>query len=297
LSADYPHLTPTGQEPPKLGLIVHPTRDIEQEMATLCEWTRAHGGELAQVGEERREVAERGTVEHCDLIVTLGGDGTALMGMAAAAESDRPVLGVACGSLGVLTSVAADDLPRALDRFFADDWIELRTSVLEVERDDGGSFNALNDVALIRSGEGQVTTEARVDGVLYARVVGDGFVVSTPVGSSAYTMAAGGPLLAPGAAAFVLTPLAIHGGSVPPLVIGSESSLELQVDIGHGSARLEVDGHSEPSPPVSLSIALRTEAATVVSFEDSEPLLGGLRRREVIRDSPRVIARDQRGDS
>jgi NAD+ kinase len=204
---------------------------------------------------------------------------------------------VACGSLGVLTPVAASDLGRALDRFFAGDWFVLRTSVLEIEHDGGRSFIALNDLALIRSGEGQVTTEVRVDGVLYARVVGDGFVVSTPVGSSAYTMAAGGPLLAPGAAAFVLTPLAIHGGSVPPLVIGSKSSLDLQVDVGHGSARLEVDGQSESSTPRSLTIALRTEAATVVSFDDAEPLLGGLRRREVIRDSPRIIARDQRSYS
>jgi NAD+ kinase len=68
-----------------------------------------------------------------------------------------------------------------------------------------------------------------VDGALYARTAGDGVVVATPLGSSAYTMAAGGPILAPGALGMVLTPLADHGGTVPPLVVGPRSRVTVSV--------------------------------------------------------------------
>lgn len=279
----------------RLGLAVHPKRDIDEEVSTIREWAEEHGGAVVQVGGRERQVAEEGQVDDCDLVVTLGGDGTMLTGLRAASGSQRPVLGVACGSLGVLTAVETKTLRRALDRFIAGDWIARETPALEVTLDDGGQVSALNDVALLRSGEGQVTTEARVDGVLYGRSVGDGFVVSTPAGSSAYTLAAGGPLLAPGATAFVFTLLSSHGGTAPPLVVGQNSELQLEIDLGHGDARLEVDGETH-SPPRSLRFKLRRSAATLVTYDDAEPPLAALRRREIITDSPRVIARDERDE-
>ena len=277
----------------RVGLVAHPTRDIEPELERLREWASANAAELIQVTDQERELAKLGEVGDCDLVVTLGGDGTMLTGIRAAASAERPVLGVACGSLGVLTAVPADALPDALDRYFADDWIARPIPALEASGDAEAAHIALNDVSLIRAGEGQVTTEAQVDGALYARMVGDGFVVSTPIGSSAYTIAAGGPLLAPGTDAFVFTPLAPHGGNVPPLVVGARSTLALEIDLGHGGARLEVDGDTEGTP-TRLTVKLRPEAATLVTFDDAEPLLTGLRRRRIVMDSPRVLARDQR---
>jgi NAD+ kinase len=281
-----------GESPPRIGVVVHPTREIEAELAALRGWAEERVGEIVQVGDQEREVAQRARVDGCDVVLTLGGDGTMLSGIRAASATKSPVLGIACGSLGVLTTIGVDDLPEALDRFFAGDWVARTIPALEVERRDGGSLAALNDVSLIRSGEGQLTTEATVDGALYARVVGDGFVVSTPIGSSAYTLAAGGPLLAPGTDAFVFTPLPSHCGSVPPLVVGARSTLELEVDLGHGGARLEVDGDTVRARPESLRVRLRPEMATLVTFDDAEALLTGLRRRRIIMDSPRVLARD-----
>jgi NAD+ kinase len=279
----------------RVGVVPHPTRDLQREMGVLRDWAQERASEVVQVGAGReREVAALGDIGECDLVVTLGGDGTTLKGIRASAAAGRPVLGVACGSLGVLTTVGVDALPAALDRFTAGDWVARAVPALDARRDDGAAFTALNDIALLRSGEGQVSTEASVDGVLYVRVVGDGFVVSTPVGTSAYTLAAGGPLLAPGATAFVLTLLTSHGGTAPPLVIGSQSTLDLRIDLGHGAARLEVDGASDDSPPGSLHITLEPDMATLVSFDDAEPLLSGLRQRRIITDSPRVLARDER---
>ena len=101
---------------------------------------------------------------------------------------------------------------------------------------------AFNDIAIVRDGDGQVRASVKVDGTLYARLAGDGCVVSTPVGSSAYSFAAGGPLLAADAQAFLLTPLSNHGGSCPPLVVAAGSTLHLEIRPAFGGVRLELDG-------------------------------------------------------
>ena len=261
----------------RIGLVVHPTREIDEEVSAIREWAQRHSGAVVQVGDQARRVAPVGQIDDCDLVVTLGGDGTMLTGIRTVSASQRPILGAACGSLGVLTKVEVEALGGALDRFASGDWVAEEMPALRAARDDGEEVTALNDVALVRSGEGQVTTEARVDGVLYARCVGDGFVVSTAAGSSAYTLAAGGPLLVPGTTAFVFTPLSSHGGTAPPLVVGQESVLELEVDLGHGDARLEVDGETHP-PPRSLNLGLQPRAAILVSYDDAEPQLAALRR-------------------
>ena len=94
----------------------------------------------------------------------------------------------------------------------------------------------------MRGGAGQVILDIDVDGATFARLAGDGVVVATPLGSSAYTLAAGGPLVAADADACVLTPLAPHGGSVPPVVLAGSSAVAIGVDGGWAGARIELDG-------------------------------------------------------
>jgi NAD+ kinase len=129
-----------------------------------------------------------------------------------------------------------------------------------------------------------------VDGVLFSRLAGDGCIVSTALGSSAYSLAAGGPLLAPGTEAYALTPLPTHGGSKQALVLGPASELALEVTAGMGGARLEIDGQLAVTDPRVLTIRLRSGVATLVTFEDEEPLFTSLRRRGIIADSPRIVA-------
>jgi len=118
--------------------------------------------------------------------------------------------------------------------------------------------------------------------------------VATPLGSSAYTLAAGGPILAPGTDGLVVTPLAPHGGTCPPLVTGAASRVELDVEPGWAGARLELDGQVVPVDPRALAATWVPEYATLVSLGDTEALFAGLRRRRILVDSPRVQARDQR---
>jgi NAD+ kinase len=283
----------------RVGVVVHPSRNIDQPLRDLLEWTGGRDDEVVQIpipGQDR-EVAAAGNAADCDLLVSVGGDGTMLAAIRAAVPARRPVLGVACGSLGALTAVPPGGVANALDRFSRGDWYSRSLPALQIARADHAKLFAINDVVVARAGIGQVLTTIRVDGTLYARLAGDGCIVSTQVGSSAYTIAARGPLLAPGTNAYTLTPLPTHGGSCPPLVVAADSELELEVQAGFGGARLEIDGQIEGEHAGALTVGLRSDVAALVYFDDQEPQLTGLRRRRVIVDSPRFLADDDRGRS
>lgn len=282
----------------RVGIVVHPTRDVSQPLADLREWSRARDADIVQMlvfGDDQQQVAQEGVADGCDLIVAIGGDGTALAAIRVAATAGLPVMGVACGSLGVLTVVPADAVPGALDRFASGDWIAHPLPGLQITRDDREPLIAYNDMALIRGGQGQLRWRAHVDGALFGRFAGDGCIVSTAMGTSGYSLAAGGPLLSPGTHAFLLTPVSVHGGSCPPLIVAAGSTLQLDLTIGYGGARFELDGQIAEAPTGSLTVGYTPGVATVVAFPDMEPVIERLRRRQIIIDSPRILAEDSRG--
>ena len=284
----------------RIGVVVHPRRDVEYALATVRDWSAAHDVRLVALSTlgQQRQVAEPGDPAECDLIVALGGDGTTLAALRVAAAVDRPVMGVACGSLGALTAVTAEHVDEALDRVAGGDWIPRRLPALEARREGEAPLAGVNDLVIVREGAGQVICEVRVGGELFIRFAGDGLVLATPLGSSAYTLAAGGPVLALAGASLVCTPLAPHGGCCPPLVMGAGSALEIRLDPGYGGARVEVDGQVlarvEPLAHVTYTTRLRDGYATLVALGGEESLLAGLRRRRILMDSPRLLARDER---
>jgi NAD+ kinase len=285
-----------------IGIVVHPRRKIDAALDAVHAWAAEHGADVGQVvvdGQNRR-VAEPVEPGSCGLLVALGGDGTVLASLHQAAPVTRPVLGVACGSLGALTSVKAPDIGPALDRVASDDYTARSLPALAVTRDGVAVGDAYNDLSVVRHGAGQVIVEIDVDGAPYAGVAGDGVVVATPLGSSGYTLAAGGPLVTATTDALVVTALAPHGGSAPPVVLAATSSLTLHVDGGWSGARVEQDGQvmgdEKPSgeqAPFTLAIEMRPGAAQLIDL-DEETLIAGLRRRGVIADSPRLRVRAAR---
>jgi len=280
----------------RLGLVVHPQRPLDQALATIRAWADIHCDEVVQVriDGQTREVAPAGDPAACDLIIALGGDGTTLAALHAAAPGGRPVLGVACGSLGALTATSASQLEDALADVAQDRWTGRMLPGLEVTGAGGAVHGAINDLVVLRRGASQVIVGVEVDGEPYVRFAGDGVVVATPLGSSAYTMAAGGPILSPGSRAYVVTPLAPHGGCSPPLVVDAGSRVRLSVEPGWGGARVELDGQVLDLESRELEIGWRPELATLVAFPGGEGPLTGLRRRRILLDSPRVLARDDR---
>jgi NAD+ kinase len=283
--------------PRRVALVVHPTRPIDGALATLRGWAAERAVELLQppvVGAAARRVAPDGELVPGDLVLSLGGDGTVLSAMRAAAPVEAPVLGVSCGSLGALTVVAADEIAMALERFVAGDWAARRLPALAIQPVGAAKAWAVNDFVVVRKGSAQVLAGIAVDDELYARVAGDGLIVATPLGSSAYSMAAGGPVLVAGTPAIVCTPVAVHGGNAPPLVVPAASTLRVTVHPGFGGVVIEIDGHAQPVEALEYDLLLHREKLTLVTF--GEPGLGltMLRERGLIADSPRVLARDRR---
>jgi NAD+ kinase len=275
----------------RIAILVHPTRDVRRAIFALTEWAADNDVPVVQLGGP--EHVTPGSVEGATLVLAVGGDGTVLAALRAAAPVSVPVLGVACGSLGALTSVAASDLKAALDRFAAGDWLPDRLPALAVRPEAGETTMAINDLVVVRAGGSQVTTTIEVDGVLYGRVSGDGVVAATQLGSSAYSMAADGPVLAPGAG-WVVNPLAPHGGCIPPVVVGAGSRVRLTVAPGHAGARVEIDGQPSDLVPGVFDVALEPDFVTLVRLGGEEDHFTGLRRRKILIDSPRVLARDGR---
>jgi NAD+ kinase len=243
----------------QVGIVVHPTRPLEAALGALGAWASAHGLMVGQVliPGQTREVADPVAAVDCDLLLGIGGDGTALSALHAGAPTARPVLGIACGSIGVLTSVGAERIAWALDEIAAGRWTPVAVPGLDVTCGEAPAAVAINDVVLIRDRPGQIVVAITLDDVLYAELAGDGLVVATALGSSAYTMAAGGPLLAPGVEGMAVTPLSTHGGACPPLVAGAGSRLTVRVQPGHGAARCEVDGQRTPIEGHVLTIQQR----------------------------------------
>jgi NAD+ kinase len=281
----------------RVALVVHPARPVDGALETLTRWAAAHGVDVVQLavdGDRHRDVAPLGTVEDGDLVVAVGGDGTVLAALRAAAAKGAPVLGVACGSLGALTAVAAEQLADKLGRVWDGEWTARSLPALSIRSADGRQEWAANDFVVVRRGAGQLVADVAVDDELYARVAGDGVVVATALGSSAYSMAAGGPVLAAGTAAFVVTPLAMHGGSAPPLVVPGDAAVTVEVRPGFAGFDVEIDGRQRVGEARRFELALHPDKLTLVTFGTAGRGLSGLRERRLITDSPRVLARDDR---
>lgn len=180
-----------------------------------------------------------------DLLVVLGGDGTLLAVARALGERAVPILGINLGTLGFLAEVSVDEMESALSGALAGTMrVERRLRVcVEHVRDERtrGRWLALNDAVVTSRVARLIEIEARADGRLVSTYHADGLIVSTPTGSTAYSLSAGGPILLPGLDALVLAPICPHTLTQRPLVIPDSLVLEITVRAG-APARLTIDG-------------------------------------------------------
>jgi len=246
----------TGWTPGRVALVVHPTRPIDDALRTLERWTAEHGVPLLQVavGGKHRAVAESGTLQPGDLVVAIGGDGTVLAALRAAAATKAPVLGIAYGSLGALSAVAADRLVDALDRVWAGDWTPRSLPGLAVDAAHEHEDWAINDIVVVRRGAGQLVAEVAVDDELYVRLAGDGLVVATPQGSTGYNLANGGPVLAWGVEGYVVSFIAPHSLTARALVVAPDDLLTINNASREEAVEVHVDGRPACELPAGEDI-------------------------------------------
>ena len=172
---------------------------------------------------------------HCDLLITFGGDGT-LLSVARHAPEHVPIVGVNMGTLGFLTEIRVEEFPAVLERvlegnYYVEPRVTFSVSVSGPNRDASRRYRVLNDVAINKSAVARIIEmKVSVAGLFVSTFRGDGLIVSTPTGSTAYNLSAGGPIIYPTMGAVVITPICPHMLTNRPIVLPDELDIEIGLE-------------------------------------------------------------------
>jgi NAD+ kinase len=228
--------------------------DLDKVVGQVAGWLRRNGYAVT---------ADAATLEFCpdcepaeredlpgvapDFVIVLGGDGTLLSTARGVARAGIPILGVNLGSLGFLTEVRQQEIEQALsDVHEGRCELSLRPMLhCQVQRAGKcvATYDALNEVVMNQSAVARITDfELRVNGVFVSNYKADGLIIATPTGSTAYSLAAGGPILSPDVPGFVITPVASHALTNRPLVVQDTAVIEARILVTREQAFLTVDG-------------------------------------------------------
>jgi NAD+ kinase len=184
------------------------------------------------------------TLEHAEMIITIGGDGTLLRGVRLAVPLEIPILGINTGRLGFLTEIeTTGDIVHQVRRVLRGEFAVEERVALQVSVNGVGAHFALNDVVVRRGAQARMAPFGlSLDGEPIAHIPSDGIVVSTPTGSTAYFLSAGGPIIAPTVDAFGVASLLPHTLFARPLIVPTSSTIEITCDSEIVHANLETDG-------------------------------------------------------
>ena len=240
----------------RVGIISRPRRaDIARVVPPLVKWLQAHGAEVfcdSETGDcigpltvqtqQREELPARS-----DLLIVLGGDGTLLSAARLVANRPVPILAVNLGGLGFLTTVSLDDLYEILEEVFLGKNRVSERVLLDAQIVRGGDVIrrqiALNDAVLNKAALARIMdVELRVDSEYVTTYKADGLILSTPTGSTAYSLSAGGPIVYPTVEAFVVTPICPHTLTNRPLVIPDTAQIEIDFQSEDDAVFLTLDG-------------------------------------------------------
>lgn len=247
----------------------HVNRDKPEAMS-------AYGSLVGRLPDFGMELCEKG--EDSDVVIALGGDGTILR--AARVHKSKPVAGFNLGGLGYLASVERRDFESALAMLAKGRFRISRRTMLEARRrgDKSTAAVALNDIVLMRQLSGHAAVlDLEVDGRDVARYFADGLIFATPTGSTAYSLAAGGPVLMPDSASVVVTPMNPHALGVRPMVVsdGVSMSVTSRARDGERDGRIGVYADGENVLTLddgdALEICKSPESAAIVEFEGHDP--------------------------
>ena len=213
---------------------------------------------------DRKEIGER-----CDLAIVVGGDGTILNAVRSLSQADVPLLGINVGRLGFLADISPDNLEDALSEILAGSYHEEQRFLLEMQvyRDNKLIFegDAFNDVVVhIRDVARMIEFETRINDEFVNHQRADGIVVSTPTGSTAYALSAGGPILHATLDAIILVPISPHTFSSRPLVVNDDAQIDILIcSTKEGIAQATCDGHLSTDVHVGDHIKVKRKAKKI----------------------------------
>jgi len=225
------------------------------------------------------------------MMVCYGGDGTFLEGVRRAHKCGLPVLGINSGRLGFLANVPKGELDKAFGLIAAGRYRVGRRSIISVEGDfvaHTENLFAFNELTIHRGTGSMIPVEVYVDGEMVGRYWGDGVIISTPSGSTAYSLSVGGPILAPGCECLVISPIAPHNLSMRPVVIPDSSLVELRVNARDEGVSVALDNRKYVARnPARFRVAKGESSALLVELGESSfydtlrnKMMWGLDRRD-----------------
>lgn len=185
-----------------------------------------------------------------DAMFSLGGDGTILDALTLIGKHETPILGINMGRLGFLATISLDQVIKALDQFFQRQyWFDMRSLVaLETSHDTifGASRFALNELAILRKEtSSMLVIHAYLNGHYLTTYWADGVMVSTPTGSTGYSLSCGGPILMPQTNSFVITPVSPHNLNLRPLIVSDTSEITFEIESKDAGYLISMDSRSE----------------------------------------------------
>jgi len=247
---------------PTAAIISKPNKpELKEVISGVVDWLKGHGYEVILDPQSSEHVsdckcASRDQLHNykLDFAVVLGGDGTLLAAARALAHSQVPLLAVNLGSLGFLTEVSLSELYAHLESITQQCCVVDERSMLHCrlirDRKIVQECEALNDAVMKATAARLADFELSINGYRVTDYKADALIVATPTGSTAYSLAAGGPILAPGVKALVITPVSPHSLTHRPIVVEESSRVSVDVSVGHEEGFLTMDGQ--------LSIPIRT---------------------------------------
>jgi NAD+ kinase len=195
-------------------------------------------------------------------VFSIGGDGTILETSSLVRDSGIPVVGINSGKLGFLANIAREDIDLAIEDLIAGNYIIEKRSLLQMDSPTGifVDFNfALNEFTIQKKNSAMITTQVWLNNIFLSAYWADGLIVSTPTGSTAYSLSVGGPLLSPDMQGFIISPIAPHNLTVRPIVIPDNNIIKLKVKCRSNEFLLSKDHQSALLPADSEIILKKSE--------------------------------------
>ena len=255
---------------------MHPVREVAEQVRLISDWARQHDGDVVGLVADAARlppgfplVTEAEFLATVEAVVSLGGDGTMLGALRLVVDRHTPVLGVNLGHLGFLVELEPRELPAALERLAEKDYTVEPHLCLRAQLPDRSAV-AFNDLALARTpGKGAILAALAVDGRRTGYFRCDAIVLATPSGSTAYSYAAGGPVVSPGSDAVVVTPVAPMSGIGRSIVLGADEPVRLELLESSGQPVVEIDGvaSDEREPGAVVDVRAERGAGHVIRFD------------------------------
>ena len=262
----------------RFSIIANPRKpDLTTLVTDILDWLEK-GGHSVSV---QREVADAATLSErgvsgvsdeeitrdCDVVIAVGGDGTILAAARIVGEAEVPIFGVNLGRLGFLASTGREDLFGRLEQVASGDYHTDRRIAIEaaIKGENGErEVTALNDIVVSKGRSGRLfRINAHIEGEFLNTYTADGLIIASPTGSTAYSLAAGGPVVLPSLEVFVVTPICPHSLTVRPMVIPSSTTVKLTFDDVQEELLLTGDGQTEVSLSPDAAVEIRRTPYTV----------------------------------